>query len=294
MAVRLLSPTGFVDLPIKQTPSAEELKKIGFQEGEEVWFISISGGKDSLVLLDKVLTEYTKETSDREVFIVPTFGDTGWEHPLTYETLERIADYYRIGILRLVGYTMEELIQKYKKFPTKVKRFCTRELKVRPKRRLLTTLQKLNPSKVVIWLGKRRDESKARADTQEIVVYPPRTKTPFDRKFSFLIEERNPLVYTTEGEIWEIIRKKGLPYNPLYDRGHRRVGCYPCFISQRNFYLLIEEASKGDKYAQQMIEKLRTLEREVGGKTFLSMTIDNLIHKHLVRKLRERKQLELF
>ena len=292
MGVRVLSPTGFMELNVKENPPVERLKEIGFREGEEVWFVAISGGKDSLVVLDKVLTEeIEKAPANRDIFVVPTFNDTGWEHPLTYQTLERIAEFYQVGILRLVGYTMEELIRKFKRFPNRFGRFCTRDLKVRPKRRLLTAITKLNPSKVVIYLGIRRDESKTRANTQLVVKYPPYTPTKYDRKFPFPIEERNPLAYTTEREIWEIIRKKGLPVNPLYERGHKRVGCYPCFIAQRNFLLLIEEASKGDKYAQEVIEKLRTLEREIGGKAFLSTKIDNFIYQRLKKTF---KQLPLF
>jgi phosphoadenosine phosphosulfate reductase len=38
----------------------------------------------------------------------------------------------------------------------------------------------------------------------------------------------NPVIDWTEGDVWEYIRERGLPYNPLYDMGHRRVGCIGC------------------------------------------------------------------
>jgi phosphoadenosine phosphosulfate reductase len=38
----------------------------------------------------------------------------------------------------------------------------------------------------------------------------------------------NPIIEWSDDEVWEYIKERGLPYNPLYDRGHKRVGCIGC------------------------------------------------------------------
>ena len=34
--------------------------------------------------------------------------------------------------------------------------------------------------------------------------------------------------------MWEFIRSRGLPYNPLYDMGFRRVGCIGCPMAPKS------------------------------------------------------------
>ena len=38
----------------------------------------------------------------------------------------------------------------------------------------------------------------------------------------------NPIIEWSSDEVWEYIRERRLPYNPLYDNGHTRVGCIGC------------------------------------------------------------------
>jgi phosphoadenosine phosphosulfate reductase len=38
----------------------------------------------------------------------------------------------------------------------------------------------------------------------------------------------NPIIEWSNDEVWEYIRERRLPYNPLYDNGHKRVGCIGC------------------------------------------------------------------
>jgi phosphoadenosine phosphosulfate reductase len=38
----------------------------------------------------------------------------------------------------------------------------------------------------------------------------------------------NPLAEWTEGEVWEYLREREIPYNRLYDQGYRSIGCAPC------------------------------------------------------------------
>lgn len=43
----------------------------------------------------------------------------------------------------------------------------------------------------------------------------------------------NPIIDWSDEDVWEFIRSRDLPYNPLYDRGYSRVGCVGCPLSAR-------------------------------------------------------------
>lgn len=42
------------------------------------------------------------------------------------------------------------------------------------------------------------------------------------------IAKLNPLAAWTESQVWAYLREQSLPYNALYDRGYRSIGCAPC------------------------------------------------------------------
>lgn len=43
----------------------------------------------------------------------------------------------------------------------------------------------------------------------------------------------NPIIDWSDYEVWEFIRAYKLKYNPLYDKGYKRVGCVGCPMSSR-------------------------------------------------------------
>ncbi len=42
------------------------------------------------------------------------------------------------------------------------------------------------------------------------------------------IRKYNPLAHWTDRDLWRRIHERGLPYNPLHDRGYESIGCAPC------------------------------------------------------------------
>jgi len=38
----------------------------------------------------------------------------------------------------------------------------------------------------------------------------------------------SPLIDWSEAAVWQYIKDNGVPYNALYDRGFRSIGCAPC------------------------------------------------------------------
>lgn len=70
----------------------------------------------------------------------------------------------------------------------------------------------------------------------------------------------NPIIDWEDDDIWEFIKRYDLPYNPLYDKGHRRVGCIGCPC--RNNYNELESNpalkkmyfNAGKKFLEQRVE----------------------------------------
>jgi phosphoadenosine phosphosulfate reductase len=68
------------------------------------------------------------------------------------------------------------------------------------------------------WMtGLRREQSPTRAQTRQV-----------ERDEARGLLKYNPLAAWTEREIWRTIHNRGLPYNPLHDRGFDSIGCAPC------------------------------------------------------------------
>lgn len=63
----------------------------------------------------------------------------------------------------------------------------------------------------------RRDQSPDRA-TAPIVGW--------DKKFGLV--KISPLANWTKKDVWSLIAKENIPYNPLHDKGYPSVGCWPC------------------------------------------------------------------
>ena len=118
--------------------------------------VPISGGKDSQACLKLALESYPA----REV--VGLFCDTGWEHPHTYQHVERLGDLYSVKIERITAGTVEQQIIKNKRFPAPIIRFCTSALKIYPSRDFYKNLMKVQGG-FEVWYGMRSGESGERA-----------------------------------------------------------------------------------------------------------------------------------
>jgi len=56
-----------------------------------------------------------------------------------------------------------------------------------------------------------------------------RAKVPivgWDKKFSLV--KVSPLANWTKQDVWGLIAKHDIPYNPLHDQGYTSIGCWPC------------------------------------------------------------------
>lgn len=199
---------------------------------------SVSGGKDSAAL---VLALREAEIPARYVF-----ADTGWEHPATYAHLDTMRQ--RLGIqIDVVGVEggMMARARTRAGFPTRMARWCTDELKVKPLRAYHHAVIDATGQDTVSAVGVRAAESEARS------------KLPawgFDSHWDGLVWR--PLLTWTVEDVLEIHRRHGLPMNPLYAAGYDRVGCYPCIYSSKSEIARIAEDSP------QVIDRIADAEAE--------------------------------
>lgn len=87
---------------------------------------------------------------------------------------------------------------------------CCEIRKVEPLRRALAGKR--------AWItGQRRAQSATRTELAE---------SEYDSVHG--LQKFNPLAAWSEDQVWEYVRERRLPYNPLYDQGYRSIGCAPC------------------------------------------------------------------
>jgi phosphoadenosine phosphosulfate reductase len=87
--------------------------------------------------------------------------------------------------------------------------------KVLPLQRKLSTLD--------VWItGVRRNQSDTRRTTKILELYE------FDKLRSHHILKLNPMAAWSREKIWDHIKERDIPYNPLHDQGYRSIGCRPC------------------------------------------------------------------
>lgn len=228
--------------------------------GDVVHYASVSGGKDSLAMC--------LHLQDLGIEFRPIFFDTGWEHADTYAYLTDLET--RIGEIRrlsneptlpddLEPYAVEletmlghrsplvRWVLKKGMFPSRVRRFCTQELKIRCVQQVMREAHDAGELPVNV-IGIRSRESAARAKLSERELDPAMDCMVW-----------RPIIDWTEQEVIDRIKAAGLAPNPLYLRGSRRVGCWPCIMANKADLRLVSE----DDSRVQVIERMEQIVGEL-------------------------------
>jgi 3'-phosphoadenosine 5'-phosphosulfate sulfotransferase (PAPS reductase)/FAD synthetase len=201
---------------------------------------SVSGGKDSAAM-SLWLTENGIEHER-------VFCDTGWEHPDTYRYLDEVLE-PKLGRIERLKPERDfvQLVVHKGMFPSRTRRFCTSELKVKPLARYLNARMDADGD-LVNAVGIRAGESAARA------------KMPaWEWQESFDCEVWRPLLSWSEEDVIACHTRHGLRPNPLYLRGRgvSRVGCWPCLFVRKDELRHLAEVDPG------RIDQIRELEEKV-------------------------------
>ena len=231
-------------------------------------------GKDSLAALlwvrEHITTNFTT-----------VFCDTGWEHPLTYEYINRIADRLNLDLVTLKSPKYDGMVglaKQKKRWPSTRARFCTQELKTKPC--IDYVLDNVQDNMLMIQ-GIRAAESPNRAAMSKQCTYFKYYFEPYGYD-----KAGKPKMHTYRGHDVRVFRKQyaddllrpvfdwsaqqvidyilsaGLEPNPLYTMGYKRVGCWPCVMASQRDILNISRQSPD------RIEQIATLEHDLKSSFF--------------------------
>ena len=169
---------------------------------------SNSLGAEAMVLTDLIWSHLPQI----EVFSI----DTGRLHEETYALLEKLQRRYqrRVRLVYPDAQALEALVAAqgvngfYHSLAARLD--CCRIRKIEPFRRAIAGF----PAWVT---GVRREQSADRARGQSV---------EWDTQHG--LYKVSPLLDWSEAEVWQYIRSRRLPYNPLHDRQFPSIGCSPC------------------------------------------------------------------
>ncbi len=142
--------------------------------------------------------------------------DTGRVFPETYATIERTKMQYDINISIYFpnNKAVEEMVNQkgvnlfYESVENRKQ--CCSIRKMEPLHRAFKGLE--------VWIcGLRKEQAITREEMQMV---------EWDEQNQLI--KINPLINWTEKEVWDFIRKNGIPYNKLHDQGFPSIGCQPC------------------------------------------------------------------
>jgi len=207
------------------------IDRIKMFEPEDGYYLAFSGGKDSIVckeLLNMAGVKYDAHYNHTTVDPPELIRYIREHHP------EVVADY--------PTKTMWKLIEEKHMPPTRIVRYCCKELK-----------EGGGDGRMVV-TGVRWAESVRRRNTRSEVEFmtTSKSKTTAEFKEIFLMSDNserrnmtenctlrgkfilNPIIDWENDDVWEFIRQRKLPYCSLYDEGYKRLGCIGCPMAGPN------------------------------------------------------------
>lgn len=192
-----------------ESKSPEEVLKWAFQTFHPRIALASSFGAEDVVLIDMMV----KINPEARIFTL----DTGRLNQETYEVMDRIREKYRIKIEVMFpkSETVEAMVREkgmnlfYDSIDNRKE--CCGVRKVEPLNRALKSLD--------AWItGLRRQQSVTRTDVPKVEI---------DESHNKMVKV-NPIVDWSRDQVWDYIRKNGVPYNKLHDMGYPSIGCVPC------------------------------------------------------------------
>jgi len=168
---------------------------------------SISGGKDSTATLLLLLEAGVKPEL--------LFTDTGLEFKETIDTVHRIAEEYKLKLLEREART--DFFEDLEIFgnPSRDYRWCCKTRKMAPMSYLIN---ENFPAGVLTFIGQRRYESQNREKHGAL------WRNPWLKKQ----QSASPIQEWNSMEVWLYIFSRNGYYNPLYELGFERIGCWLC------------------------------------------------------------------
>jgi len=189
-------------------------------------YVAFSGGKDSICLHKVVELAAEKDSIPFLEYAEVHYNVTGIDPP---ELVYFIREHYPHVHRDLYKESMWQLIVKQKVPPTRLFRYCCRELKERGGYGKFTLIG-------IRWAEsssrKARGEFESIGNTRKDGQILLSDNTDDRRMMEHCLPKRqyvcNPIIDWTDEDVWEFIRSSKLPYPSLYDEGFKRLGCIGC------------------------------------------------------------------
>lgn len=195
------------------TEAHEYIKDISKNYNLDSMFVSFSGGKDSTVTSDLVMSALGTDK------IIHIYGDTTLEYPETGVYLEKFKKAHPTTPL-LVAKNKEQDFNELCKVigpPSRVMRWCCTIFKTGAITRKIDSTFK-NKIKILTFQGLRRNESIARSKYERESSGAKITKQ----------QTVAPIIDWLDFDVWLYILSKHLEFNNAYKKGFSRVGCWCC------------------------------------------------------------------
>lgn len=244
---------------IELTSTVNVLTALAERGGRRVdILVPVSGGKDSQACLKLAVNEFG---SDR---VLGLFCDTKFEHPKTYDHVEKLRQLYAVQITRVSGGDVLSESVKWGRFPGGGSRHCTDYLKIKQTRLFCTNLAKMQGG-FEVWYGMRENESAERsrryAGKIDDELYEPHEVMPtkYPKYLGAMgVRFRLPILQWSKGDVIEFLDGTE---NPLYAEGFDRVGCFPCLAGGDKSK---EQAFRHDEFGQAQWVRVRFVSAKIG------------------------------
>ncbi len=66
----------------------------------------------------------------------------------------------------------------------------------------------------------------------------------------------NPIIDWSDDDVWDYLKSRGVPYNPLYDEGFKRIGCIGCPMASK-----AERQKQFERWPKYRVAYIRAFER---------------------------------
>ena len=270
----------------------EELAAMPLQmlQAAHVILIQSSAGKDSVVMLDRVVSRAREAgVLDRVVVVHCDLGDES-EWPGVRELAQRQAERYGLRFLVVRAEDLDAepddagerpalgllgLVKRRGMWPDALRRLCTATLKRAVSNRLLTKILDelgLDEQAIVVnCMGIRAAESPARAkkSTLSIDVRASSAKR--------LILVWHPIFDSTEVEVWQHIADHTLEYHPTYDALIPRLSCVFCVLA--SFDVLVRAVRLCWALGLDLPARYEGLEAEIDHRFKAQFSIANVVRE---------------
>lgn len=237
-----------------------------FEPQTEPYYLAYSGGKDSDAI--KILAELSGVKYKTYHTLTSVDAPETVHYVKSQPDIEIIRNYWDAEKTKPI--TMWNLIPQKKMPPTRLARYCCKELKeyAGKGRKVITgvrwaeSVKRAQNSAVAIIMN---NSQKVKKRAEEIGVDFEET----DRKGIILNNDNsearqmveqcykqhkttiNPIVDWTDRDVWEFLRHYGCRSNPLYECGYHRIGCVGCPMADKDRY---REFERYPKYKENYIK----------------------------------------